>query len=110
MAIVLMIPLGLLAIAIAVLPVLLGSLHAHRVERAAAEERARSVGPDRASGRVPSLLTVDCPMCLGHLDGGSADELVDAVHRHAWRVHGIPSPDHILESASRLPAPAAGVR
>ena len=107
MAIVLMVPLGLLAIAIAVLPVLLGSIHAHRVEAAAAAKRAGSIGRDGPPGRAQPVLTVNCPICLGHLNGGSADKLVDAVHRHAWQVHGIPSSDHILESASRVPVVAA---
>lgn len=109
MAIVLMLPLGLLAIAIAVLPVTLGSLHAHRVEQAAAAERSRSVEPRAAAVTEHPALTVDCPICGDDQNGSSAEELVDTVHRHAWRVHGIPSPAHILESASRVPVLATDV-
>jgi hypothetical protein len=100
-AIFLMVPLGLLGIAIAVLPLLLGSIYVDRMERAAAAKRSRSAGSGEAARDVCPVLTVSCPMCLDYLDGSSPDQLVDAVHRHAWRAHGIPSPAHILESASR---------
>lgn len=97
-----MVPLGLLAIGIAVLPVLLGSVHVDRVERAAAAGRARTADRGDGAVEVRPHLTVGCPTCLADLHGSSADELVDAVHRHAWQIHGIPSASHILESASRV--------
>lgn len=102
MAIVLMLPLGLLAIAIAVLRLTLGSLHAHRAEQAAAVERSRPAERSGAAVAERLALTVDCPVCGDDQSGSSAEELVDTVHRHAWRAHGIPSPAHILESARKV--------
>lgn len=60
MAIVLMLPLGLLAIAIAVLRLTLGSLHAHRAEQAAAVERSRPAERSGAAVAERLALTVDC--------------------------------------------------
>ena len=40
-----------------------------------------------------------CPVCSTSMEGSNNTDLVDAVQRHAWREHGIPSEVHILESA-----------
>ena len=90
-------PVMVLAVGIAVLPVLVGSFKAHRIEHGHA---ARSMNAQATT--VPrSLLLVICPVCSAQLSADTDERLVDQASRHAWRSHGFPSPTHILESATR---------
>jgi hypothetical protein len=91
------VPFMVLGVAIAVVPVLWGSIHFHRVEHLDHQlAMARASAPAEAT---PSSLAVDCPTCATRVRGITQDHLIDEVHRHAWRVHGIPSDRQIMESA-----------
>ena len=99
MWIVVCIPLMALGVVIAVTPVLAGSIHHHRRDRAhggpVVADGVGAVPP----GAAPHELSVKCPVCSASMRASSDTGLVDAVQRHAWRQHGIPSEPHILESA-----------
>ncbi|HTX63691.1 MAG TPA: hypothetical protein VMD28_08625 [Acidimicrobiales bacterium] len=91
------IPLMVVGVAIAVVPVLWGSLLDHRGER---RESARGTRAERPEVVLTvGTVRVDCPLCDVSVYGSSNDELVDRAGRHAWRAHGIPSPAHVLESS-----------
>jgi hypothetical protein len=100
------VPLMCVAVAIAVVPVVLGSIHNHRVEVEGWAE-VPSVGPSHREGILgprypkaePVRTSVACSLCLQSMAGVSDDELVDMVERHAWQVHGIPSPKQVLLAA-----------
>jgi hypothetical protein len=99
MWVVVCIPLMALSVVVAVAPVLGHSIHHHRRERAQGEpavaEGVRAVPP----GASPRELSVECPVCSAKMGASSDAGLIDAVQRHAWRQHGIPSGLHILENA-----------
>ncbi len=99
MWIVVCVPLMALSVVMAVAPVLGGSIHHHRRNRAAGgpvvANGVGAVGP----GAAPHELSVKCPVCSASMGASSDSGLIDAVQRHAWRQHGIPSEPHILESA-----------
>jgi hypothetical protein len=99
MWIVVCIPLMVFGVIIAVTPVLAGSIHHHRRDRAhggpVAADGVGAVPP----GAAPRELSVSCPVCSASMGASSGGGLIDAVQRHAWREHGIPSEPHILESA-----------
>lgn len=93
------IPVMVLAVAIAVVPVMWQSFSLHR-----SEHEHRPVAPARTTrhrvGAAPlAAVGVDCPVCAVHIRGVTSAVLVEAVERHAWRFHGIPSAQHITESA-----------
>ncbi len=99
MWIVVCVPLMALGVVIAVAPVLGGSIHHHRLDRAhggpVVADGVGTVPP----GAAPRERSVKCPVCSASMEASSDTGLIDAVRRHAWRVHGIPSEPHILESA-----------
>jgi hypothetical protein len=99
MWIVVCIPLMALSVAIAVVPVLGHTIHDHRLERAHGEPAVADGVPAVSPGAAPTELSVECPVCLASMGASSDAGLIDAVQRHAWRQHGIPSELHILESA-----------
>lgn len=95
------IPVMVLALAVAVVPVVWQSVRLHRHEHGtrptaplATPVKAHTVG-----AATLSAVGVDCPLCAAHIRAVTHDVLVDAVERHAWRFHGIPSAQHITESA-----------
>lgn len=92
------IPLMVLGVVIAVVPVLWGSVLNHHAER---RESGGAVGAEERREPRPATMSmrVDCPLCEVPLYASSNAELVDRVGRHAWRTHGIPSTAHILESS-----------
>ena len=95
------VPLMLLAVAIAVVPVLWLSVRDHRLEY---DGPARSIQSGTQPATIPTSASgrgrmVSCPLCTEALRAIGDSELIDAVRRHAWRTHGIPSERHILESA-----------
>jgi hypothetical protein len=99
MWIVVCIPLMALSVVMAVAPVLGGSIYHHRRDRAhSGPVVADEVGAVRL-GATPRELSVKCPVCSASMEAPNDAGLVDAVQRHAWRQHGIPSEPHILESA-----------
>ena len=96
------VPLMIVGVAIAVLPVLWGSVRFQRAEQAGAMVPVQSSSARiAAAGATAELfvLGVSCPLCTARISGSTNERLVDAVERHAWREHGIPSASHILESA-----------
>jgi predicted small metal-binding protein len=94
------IPLMVLAVAVAVVPITWQSLRMHRHEHGvrplAPESTSLAAHRDRVT--APASVGADCPLCAAHIRGVSTDELVAEVERHARRVHGIPSAQHITES------------
>lgn len=94
------IPLMVLAVAVAVVPITWQSLRMHRHEHGvrplAPESTPVAAHRDRVA--VPAAVGVECPLCAVRMYGVSTDALVTAVERHAWRVHGMPSAQHITES------------
>ena len=91
-------PVMLLAIAIAVVPVLATSAHLHREEHG----RGHATGdtaPTPAAATAPREIAVACPICGIRIGAGSSELLVSEVERHAWRLHGIPSAPHVIETA-----------
>jgi len=97
-------PFMLLGVAIAVLPVTLGSLRFHRADDGAnplpaAPAATEAVDGEPLSDAVLASLAVACPLCSVDLEGVTVELLVASVQEHAWRRHGIPSPEQVLESA-----------
>lgn len=94
------VPLMVLGVAVAVVPVLVWSLrdHGQGLYRADGWNR-ESVAPV-AVVASPVERAVSCPLCSESVRAREDAELVDGIRRHAWQTHGIPSEDHILESAS----------
>lgn len=94
------IPLMVLAICVAVVPVAWQSHRFHRHEHGSRPEVPVET-PARATAGVATrgAVGVACPLCRAQIRGATTEGLVDAVGRHAWRFHGIPSADHITESA-----------
>jgi hypothetical protein len=95
------IPFMLLGYTIAVFPVLWGTFRFHREDDDSAlaliagggtASEIRSPAPTGAHGVV-------CPVCSAYLAAEAKPELLNVVRRHAWREHGIPSDEHVLESA-----------
>jgi len=93
------IPLMVLSVAIAVVPVLGHTIHDHRQERAHHESGVADGFRAASVEATPRELSVECPVCSASMGASSNAGLIDAVQRHAWRQHGIPSEPHILESA-----------
>lgn len=95
------IPLMVAAVGVAVAPVAWQTLRMHRHEHGR-RPVAPAVTPTAAGAVGPASVTmvgVACPLCTAHIRGATAEVLIDAVGRHAWRFHGIPSAQHIAESA-----------
>jgi hypothetical protein len=91
------IPFMILGVAIAVVPVLWGSIHFYRQDRDLAQnDIAANIRQPMAS--VQSLHVL-CPLCASALTAGAENDLIGVVRHHAWREHGIPSDEQILESA-----------
>lgn len=98
MWIVVSIPLMLLACAIAIVPVLHGSIVHHRSELA---------GNQGVPEKKENGVEVVCPPCGARLRAADSEELLAETRRHAWRVHGVPHPEHVLAAAiSAEPASA----
>jgi hypothetical protein len=99
------VPLMLLGVAIAVVPVAWGSAIHERLEKKDAAEReayaARSGAHGR--GRMPgeASVGVDCALCGVELYAQSEDDLAGRVGRHLWTIHGVrtPEPEPVLEPA-----------
>ncbi len=96
MWILLTVPLMVLACAIAILPVLLGSVRDCRSQQAAraSAELALQAALTEAFSPPPSF-QVTCPPCGALLEGASALELLQTVNSHAWLAHGVPDPEHL---------------
>ena len=99
------VPLMVIGVGIAVLPVVLGSVHHQRVEEGVRQRRVRrgreSVTPSivtRAADWELSVATT-CPVCGERIVADSDELLVEAAERHAWLTHGIPSPSQVVNSA-----------
>lgn len=94
------IPLMVLAICIAVVPVTWQSLRFNRREHGSLPAVPVTT-PTRAAAGSATRATVGvaCPLCTAQIRGATTEVLVDAVGRHAWRFHGIPSASHITEAA-----------
>ncbi len=98
MWIALTVPLALLGCAVAIVPVLYGSIRVNRSE-ATLRTEARPT-PITESTQAPSQkLEVVCPPCGAVLRGTESAQLFEEVSHHAWRVHGVPQPDRVLREA-----------
>ena len=91
------IPLMVLGVAVAVVPVAMGIAIHERIEK---EERATRANEPRR-GLLPGEAPVhmDCVLCGVDLYARSEEELAGRVKRHAWRIHAIRSEEPILEMA-----------
>lgn len=92
------IPLMVLAVAVAVLPVTWESIRFNRHVHKVGPVAPASVATDGLGVAAPAV-GVDCPLCAARIRGVTAAVLVDAVERHAWQFHGIPSAQHITQAA-----------
>lgn len=112
------VPLMVLGVALAVVPVAWTSVRHCRLEEeewgpppaslqatAPWEPAAPWTFPSAAPDTLPAavarpirLLEVQCPACMGHLAGEGERGLLEAVERHAWRAHGVPSRAQISKS------------
>jgi hypothetical protein len=93
MWIVLGIPLMLLGCAVAIAPVLYGTLRGNWHSNVSAEP------PDSVATR-PQQLEVACPPCGEVVRASGHEALLAAVHEHAWTRHGVPHPASVLRSAT----------
>jgi hypothetical protein len=103
------VPFMVVAVVIATAPLLWGMINLDRVERRAMVLRSPSAAPpeDRGVGatllaettRLPNERGIRCPVCAAAIGAPSNEALFELVQRHAWRQHGIPSLQQVLESA-----------
>lgn len=96
------VPFMIFGIAVAIGPILWAMQH-YRKDRIEARStlvaEAVAAPASRASGAF-ARLSVLCPVCAVQVTERSEEFLIDAVQRHAWRSHGIPSRHHILETTT----------
>jgi hypothetical protein len=91
------IPLMVLGVAVAVVPVALGIAVHERIEKD--ERAARAAGPRLGLLPTDAPVHVDCELCGVDLYAASEDELTGRVSRHQWRIHAIRPADPVLEPA-----------
>jgi hypothetical protein len=94
-------PLMILAVLIAAVPVLVGSVRERRLDDA---HQVRSTAAPHAAAAPPASspaeqIGVHCPLCARQIRAATVEVLDGMVERHAWTTHGIPSASQIVESA-----------
>jgi len=108
MWILLTVPFMIVGCAIAIVPVLAGSIRDCRSQResASGEHEALAVAVDAGAAPRPSVEVV-CPPCGAVLRGADTLALLVAVSDHAWRAHGVPDAEQLRLTAQAALAPSS---